>query len=164
MPGEYGAAVFYLRCELCCITPYHCLEQRQSVSIPPSSYISHLAALWSLLALLQCTKPYCGFPEISWEGEKESPGGVRCSPLEAPGISPLSPQKNTAAFPKTLVLRALSPCCPPPAHTHERGDMEIYVMVTQYLPLLNSRLPWLPVRAGESFGVQRESKGRPEVD
>lgn len=46
------------------------------------------------------------------------------------------------AFPKTLVLRASLPLAAHLSHTHTgEGDVEIYVMVTQSLPLLNSPSP-----------------------
>lgn len=139
---------FHLRCLVCCIVPYYCVEQREWFSTPLSSCISYSAAIWSLLALLRCTKPYCGFPEISKEGvsEKRRERGWE-TPLKAPGLSPLSPPGNMPAFPKTLVLRGSSPCCPPPLVSQK--DVKIYVTVTQSLPLLNSPSP---LTAWESEG------------
>lgn len=61
-------------------------------------------------------------------------------------ISSISFPRNMPAFPKTLVLRASSPCCPPPAHTGEgrRGDLCHGNPISS--PYWTPRLPWLPSR------------------
>lgn len=122
----WSSASSITECVVCCIVPYHCVEQREWFSSLLSSWISYSAAIWSLPVLLQCIKPYCGFLEISRDGEREGERRRKRergwkTPLEAPNLSPLSPPGNMPAFPKTLVLRASSPCCPSPGE----GDGEI---------------------------------------
>lgn len=154
-------------CLVCCIVPCHCVEQRGWFSVLLHIIVGcHLkpprfAPLYKTLLWFLCDKPG-GERERRRESEWDTP-------LKAPGLSPLSPPGNMPAFPKTLVLRGSSPCCPPPSDTGER-DVEIYVMVTQSLPLLNSPSPltaW--ERERETLGGEGEREGcwcfcRTEVD
>ena len=149
--------VSYERCVLCCNVPYHCAEQRGATPLalcPPC--VSYSATIWSLLAVLHCTKPYCGFPEISRERvrEKGRGGGERPRRRRQAYLLYL-PRGGHAGIPKDTGAKGLVALLPTSC-THKRGgDAEIYVMVTQSLPLLNSLSPLTACKSeGESLGVE----------
>lgn len=84
--------------------PFGGEEQRGGVFFSPLSCVSYSTAIWSLCvlsALLQRTKPYCGFTEISRDGERRRGGGRGVETITR-GARPISSifSREHASIPK----------------------------------------------------------------
>ena len=162
--------VLYARWTLFVTRGVCCVVLRCAVSLCRTEGSESSSPLSSLRIILGChLKPSrCAplYKTLLWfpwdkqrEGERERERrGWEASP-EAPGLSPLSPSGlgggGHAGIPKDTGAKGLVALLPTSC-THRRGgDAEIYVMVTQSLPLLNSPSPLTARESeGESLGAE----------
>lgn len=128
MPGEQESLLLSLEIVLCVALYCIIVWNREWFSSLLSSWISYSAAIWSLPALLQCTKPYCVFFEISRDGESEKEKGreggrerVKDSSGGAKPISPISSREH-AGIPKDTDAKILIALLPT-SRRRRRGDL-----------------------------------------